>query len=272
MDDLLVALLRRFELTAEGLLCGPLRRPARHNAVAVYVHLVRTGRVALRGPGRYRRRVDGPCVVLLPRGGPHMLEATDAAPAIVSIALDFGLRVRNPLTVAVPALVVVPLALDDSLGVATELLYREGIEQHCGRQAVIDRLGEVVLVLLLRHLMDTGQVRTGVLAGLADARLMKALNAMHEDPAEDWSLARLAAVAGMSRARFASHFRATVGQTPGAYLTDWRLSLAQSLLRAGQPVNVVADAVGYEAASAFARVFSQRIGLAPTAWLRQQRA
>ena len=79
----------------------------------------------------------------------------------------------------------------------------------------------------------------------------------------------LAAEAGMSRARFAVKFRDTVGMTPGSYLSEWRLGLAQSLLRRGTPVNVVADEVGYANASALSRVFTARKGEPPTAWVRR---
>lgn len=52
---------------------------------------------------------------------------------------------------------------------------------------------------------------------------------MHAAPADNWSLEDLAAAADMSRARFAAHFCEEVGTTPGAYLGEWRLSVAQTL-------------------------------------------
>jgi AraC-like DNA-binding protein len=76
----------------------------------------------------------------------------------------------------------------------------------------------------------------------------------------------------MSRARFAVNFRDTVGMTPGEYLGEWRLGLAQSLLRRGKPVNVVAHEVGYANASALSRAFTARRGVAPTAWLKRLEA
>ena len=73
----------------------------------------------------------------------------------------------------------------------------------------------------------------------------------------------------MSRARFAVNFRETIGLTPGDYLTQWRLSLAQSLLRKGKPVGLVAHAVGYSGPAALSRVFSARLGQSPSRWLKQ---
>jgi AraC-like DNA-binding protein len=72
----------------------------------------------------------------------------------------------------------------------------------------------------------------------------------------------------MSRARFAAAFRETLGQTPGDYLTQWRISLAQSLLLQGRPTDWVAHAVGYSGPPALAKVFRQSLGLSPTQWLK----
>jgi len=70
------------------------------------------------------------------------------------------------------------------------------------------------------------------------------------------------------RARFAAHFKRTVGVPPGEYLTGWRLGLARTLLRKGLPVNQVATDVGYASTGAFGRVFLQRVGATPTHWQR----
>lgn len=149
------------------------------------------------------------------------------------------------------------------------LLLDEAFAQRSGRQAVVDRLCEVVLVHLLRHTIENCLMQTGLFAGLADPRLAKAIQAMHDEPAHRWSLEDLAERAGMSQARFAVNFRETVGQTPLDYLTDWRIGLAQSLLRKGRPVKIVTDEVGYGSAAAPARAFTARLGLAPAAWTRR---
>ena len=90
-----------------------------------------------------------------------------------------------------------------------------------------------------------------------------------ERPAHPWTLDELADMAGMSRARFAVNFREAVGLTPLDYLTDWRMSIAQNLLKLGRPIKSVAAAVGYQSQAALARVFAKRIGHAPTDWLKQ---
>jgi transcriptional regulator GlxA family with amidase domain len=147
------------------------------------------------------------------------------------------------------------------------LLFDEAFASRAGRQAGIDRLMEFFVVLLLRHAIAARLTPISLLAGLADARLAKAITAMHDKPEKAWSLDGLAQVAGMSRARFAAHFRETVGTPPLDYLTDWRISVAQTLLRRGKPMKAVAPMVGYSSPAAFARVFARRVGTSALDWV-----
>jgi AraC-like DNA-binding protein len=96
--------------------------------------------------------------------------------------------------------------------------------------------------------------------------LARALVAIHEAPGRSWSLADLAARAALSRSRFAARFLKVVGCTPGDYLARYRMAVAQDLIRRGQPLAQVADAVGYGSAAAFSRAFSALCGCAPGAW------
>jgi transcriptional regulator GlxA family with amidase domain len=182
-----------------------------------------------------------------------------------------GSGAHNPLVRALPAVIALPLSDLEHLSAALDLLFAEGSSEHCGRQAALDRLMEYVLILLLRHLLNRNNQTRGLLAALADPRLTRAVNAMHAQPRQRWTLETLAAQAGMSRARFALLFHQITGVTPLAYLTDWRLGLAQALLTQGKSISTTADAVGYGSAAAFSRVFMQHIGLSPRLWLARQR-
>jgi AraC-like DNA-binding protein len=114
--------------------------------------------------------------------------------------------------------------------------------------------------------METGQAQVGLLGGLAHPRLRLALVAMHERPAQAWSLDTLAAEAGMSRSVFANAFRDTLGCTPGAYLQQWRVALAQRALRQGRPLKRIADEVGYGSEAALSRAFKAQSGASPRQW------
>src|SRR5262249_8514110 len=97
-----------------------------------------------------------------------------------------------------------------------------------------------------------------------DRRLAPALRLMHGEPGRAWQLAELAKAAAMSRTAFALHFKATAGMAPRAYLTAWRMRLAERALREqGTPVAVLAHALGYASGSASTTAFKGLPGKAP---------
>ena len=275
MSDRLSALLQRFELRARvfhsGALCGVADFDG--GAGVGHLHLVRRGPLGVTDPHGQHSRVTEPSVLFFPRAGAHRLDAGQPEGAdLVCASIDFGVGDENPLLRGLPALLGVPLATLPGLDLAQQLLFSEATASRCGHSAVVDRLAEVLVIQLLRHAVAHQLVDSGVMAGLADPRLAKALSALHAEPARAWNLETLAALAGMSRARFAAHFTRTVGTSPGDYLTGWRLGLARTLLRKGMAIKQVAADVGYASPGAFGRVFQQRLGTTPTRWQQHDAA
>nr|WP_286196351.1 helix-turn-helix transcriptional regulator [Thalassotalea sp. G20_0] len=80
----------------------------------------------------------------------------------------------------------------------------------------------------------------------------------------------MAGQALMSRSKFADLFKKVVGQSPGDYVIEWRLTMARRLLLQNRPVALVANAVGYENGSALARVFRKKLGMSPKEWLENK--
>lgn len=269
MPDRLSALLTHFDLRARvfhsGALCGAA---SFDDADGVgHLHLLRRGSLRVE-QGPTVLALDQPSLLYFSGNGSHRLQTEPDAPVDLLCA-SVQLGVGNPLLASLPPLVVLPLADSPTLATILELLFAEAFSGYCGRQAALDRLAELLVLQLLRHLLASRQIESGSLAGLADPQLARALVAIHEQPARAWSLAELAAGCGMSRARFAARFREVVGATPGDYLAGWRVAMAQRLLRQGRPVKAVAPEVGYANASALARVFSARVGLSPLEWLER---
>lgn len=55
-----------------------------------------------------------------------------------------------------------------------------------------------------------------------------------------------------------------MGQTPGAYLREWRLTRAAKLLRfSGSTIETISERVGYKSKEAFSRAFRKRFGASP---------
>jgi AraC-like DNA-binding protein len=254
-----------------GRLCGT--SGDHESQQAGHLHVLRQGMLkVIQADGRIMV-VDQPSVLFYPRPYRHRFQADAKSGAeIVCAAIEFGAGILNPLVLSLPELLVIPLSSVRELAPTVELLFSEAFGDQPGRQAAVDRLAEYFFVLLLRSAMNARLVEGGVLMGLGEPRLAKAIAAMHEGPEHPWSLEELASVAGMSRARFAVHFRRIVGATPFDYLTDWRIGVAQTMLRKGESLKLIAPSVGYTSSTALTRVFSQRIGLSPAEWLFRSRA
>ncbi len=142
-----------------------------------------------------------------------------------------------------------------------------------GMGAIISKTLEIVLAQLLRRLSASDAIQDkGYMEALADPQLSRALGAIHAAPQQNWTLTDLAKEAGLSRARFAERFTATVGQPPGAYLTAWRLIKARDLLRStALSTEEVAARCGYASLPSFTRRFKKAFGVGPGTWRRTAR-
>lgn len=274
--DRLAALFTRFAVSARtfqaGALCGV-------NAIGEdeprgQLHVVRDGLVQIEHLGKrkpHKLKVSEPSLLLYPRSLPRrFITDPERGAHMVCAHLEFEGSAANPIAAALPDVVHLPLASVPGIEPVLALLFAEADARNCGRQAMLDRLFEVLLIQVLRVMMEGALVRSGMLAGLADTRLRNALVSIHEQPQRNWPLEDLAARAGMSRTSFANAFRETVGVTPGAYLQAWRVGIAQELLDAGQPLKHIATEVGYSGEAALSRAFRAHTGKSPGEWRRER--
>lgn len=269
--DRLTPLLTHFRLHAgvfyTGNICGIHSFQPESNTG--HLHLVRRGPVQFLGLKDSALEITAPSLLLIPRSGAHQLVADEQAGAdVVCGTIKFGAGGQNPLIDSLPGFLLVELAALPGVEALLEMMFDEAFADESGRQGIVDRLCEVLVIRLLRFGIGNGLTRGGTLAGLSDSRLAKVLSSIHDAPGEDWDLVRMAEVAGMSRARFALRFKEVTGETPADYLAAWRLLTAQRLLRSGQALKHVAYDVGYGSPSALARVFARKLGVTPTEWIK----
>jgi len=275
MADRLQALLAHFSVSARtfqaGALCGINALDG--DGPDGQLHLIREGNVEVRHGTKLAVRVSEPSLLLYPRPMAHRF-ITDAERGadFVCANLSFEGGSANPIAAALPPFVCLPLAQMKGSEAVLGMLFEEASSQYCGRQGMLDRLFEVVLIQVLRQLMETGQTRAGMLAGLAHPRLRNAIVAVHDEPQKEWSLEELARVCGMSRSAFANGFRDAVGVTPAAYLQRWRVGLAQKALLQGKSLKLIAQDVGYGSEAALSRAFKAQSGKSPREWRGQQAA
>ena len=181
---------------------------------------------------------------------------------VAACSIDWG-GAANPLMAALPAIVSLPIR-DVETRALLDVFLAEAGARRCGSDKVLERLAEVLVIRLMRQQIEQGAAEPGVLAGLADTRLSRAISALHENPGRAWSNADLAAVAGMSLSRFADTFRAVVGEAPQSYLRRWRMTLARQDMDRGARVQAVARRYGYASSEALSRAFHRQFGVNPT--------
>ncbi|MGE3301585.1 MAG: cupin domain-containing protein [Hyphomonadaceae bacterium] len=134
-----------------------------------------------------------------------------------------------------------------------------------GEAVIVDRLADILLVQAIRaHLAGAGPQEASWLAGLADPRLGRALRRLHEDVAADWTVAKLASAAGMSRSSFAQRFRERVGMAPADYLMRWRMyRVRRSLMHTDLSFSVIAAQNGYRSRTSCSQSFKKMFGYSP---------
>lgn len=170
----------------------------------------------------------------------------------------------NPLVSALPDRVEMDVLIGSEVASLVALLLAENQGQRCGSGSVVNRLCEVLLVRMMRQQVSEGTTDVGLLGGLADKSLSRAIVAMHEEPGRGWRIDSLAEIAGLSQSRFADRFTKTVGQSPMAYLRKWRMTLARQDIEKGDRIQAVASRYGYASSEALTRAFRRQFGLSPS--------
>ncbi len=151
-----------------------------------------------------------------------------------------------------------------------ELILAESAREQGASAGVLERLSQLLFLYVLReHGTASGELR-GLLALARQPAFAGLLERLIAAPAEAWTLEQMAACVGLSRAAFAKRFHELSGQTPGQVLLGLRMREACRLLKEGQAVAEVAEAVGYQSVAAFTRAFEKSVGLLPGAYRRRR--
>jgi AraC-like DNA-binding protein len=169
---------------------------------------------------------------------------------------------RRLLRALPPVAVIGADALESPL---IALLAEEIVRDAPGQEAVLDRLLDLLLIAALRAWFSREDAAApGWYRAHADPVVGHALRLIHHDPAHPWTVAELAAEAGVSRAALARRFTELVGEPPMAYLAGWRIALAADLLlEPGATIGSVAAQVGYGSPFALSTAFKRLRGVSP---------
>lgn len=245
-------------------------------------HYIRSGQCWVEFNGDYDLAGPGD-LIFIGHGGQHSLASYKDAPTENDFAgaahllcgyFNFRDPLPFPLNEAVPEVMIVragDIAELPWLKLTLEHLSSEYDTKTPGSSVVINKLTEVVLVELIRFHLK-GLSNNNYVAALFDPQIGKALEFIHTQPQENWTLESLASEVAMSRAVFAKRFKLLVGETMFQYLTSVRMRMASDLLRhSHKRVEDIAEQVGYSSDMAFGKVFKDQFGSTPYAWRKAYR-
>lgn len=273
VEPALESLLNQSMLQVEGIAehhrCGSwyLDEPRYH---AGLFHLVSVGQCTVESTAldRATSLATGD-LVIFPRGDAHRLSAIgerEEDPAsVISGAFRLNGTTQHPLSTALPSCMVVRAARGGTPFRQLSAIMVDVVRAGCdGRQLLLNKLADALFTLAIcDYACDAGK-RHGLFASLADPRMARVLLAVHENPGQSWTMRSMASTACMSRSAFAERFTHLMKVPPIQYVTQWRVSLAQKLLRDGQQsVADIAQQLGYSSEATFRRLFKRVSGMRP---------
>jgi AraC-like DNA-binding protein len=269
----------------------------------IWFHVVTVGRLWLETDGEPTLLEPGD-LGLVPHGGGHVLRSEPGVPApgILDLELEQvsdryeilrhggggaptrlicgAVRFDHPAARNLVEILPETIRIEASGSPQTEwlqstlrLMGAEAQELRPGGEAVITRLGDILVIQAIRSWIETDPAaRTGWLGALQDRQIGRAISLIHRDPAREWTVASLADELGMSRSAFAARFTELVGEPAMQYVTRWRMHVALAAFREeGAAVAELAQRLGYRSEAAFARAFKRVLGLPPGAAKRESR-
>ena len=268
----------------------------------VWFHVVTTGRVWLEAGDAEPTLLQPGDLGLVPHGEGHVLRSEPGVPVpsvlelereeisdryeilrhggggaptmLICGAVRFDRPAARNLVEILPPLLHVEASSSPELEwmqSTLRLMAAEAKELRPGGEAIITRLGDILVVQAIRSWIETDPAsQSGWLGALRDRQIGRALSLIHRDPARDWTVAALADELAMSRSAFAARFTELVDEPAMQYVTRWRMQVAVSALREeGATVAELASRLGYRSEAAFARAFKRVIGVPPGAIKRE---
>lgn len=133
------------------------------------------------------------------------------------------------------------------------------------KNAIIDRLTEVLFIQLLNQYIRDNVHLEGFLSALQDSRIRKTLQLIHRNPEIPWTLDMISEEVGMSRATLQRKFKSELDISPITYLNRWRIAKAYQLVKySNRSLDRVADSIGFSDARTMRKAFQRQYGVTPS--------
>jgi AraC-like DNA-binding protein len=226
------------------------------------LHLITGGTACLTLAGEREQCLAAPAMAVIRGDTAYTFSSASSgidAPVVMCVETHFS----GPVSLILLESFVQPLLLslegpDPEMELVIRLIASELSQPRCGQPALLARAGDILFIGLLRHLIAQPRTAFGLLNGLSDARIARALVALHSAPQFPWTLETLAMEAGMSRTAFAVLFRDMMNRPPGAYLAQVRLSIARKAVMNGSRLKQAAKEAGYASTTALSRALARQ--------------
>lgn len=276
--EVLSDVLRSLHVSGSVYFCDGLEAPWTQrfdDAERASFHMIRRGQCWLTadehvdrlGPGDFVFAEPG-CQHVLSSESPGATGDLDSAKTLLLCGYcRFDIRLAHPVLSGLPSLTIVraeELLAHAWLRSTLDQLSSEYMSQRPGSEVVIDKLTEVLFVELIR--INFGRTeKHAFIAALNDKAVAGALELLHKNPQNPWTIDHLAKKVALSRAALAKRFKGLVGQTIFEYLTHLRMQKARELLLGSNlRLYEVANQAGYESDLAFTKAFKRIYGITPT--------
>lgn len=153
----------------------------------------------------------------------------------------------------------------DGISQSIRMLAEEVMRQEVGAERITNALLDILFTQVLREIMRSHQVQPQSWSkGLQQPQIRRALNLMHSNYQQEWTLDELAREVGLSRTSLAVKFKQTVGTTPLQYLLTIRIQKAIHLLSdTKDKLEAISQQVGYKDAFSFSKAFKKLTGISP---------
>jgi len=267
--DLLSHVLSQIRLTGDRVYSVTLQKKGQVELQSdtAYVCVVTKGALRMKQDSGAPVLLDAGDLVLLLRDADDVrFTASDASTTVILCRFRFDPDSLRGMIFALPP--CIRIRQTESAGWLEGIVHfmmLEAGDVQPGAALMISRLIDLIVIRALRTWAHQGNT-SGWLGGLSDVRIANALKAIHERPAQRWSIEALARISGMSRSSFCERFTALVGRSPLRYHNEWRLALARDLLaKRSARVGEVGLSIGYESEAAFSRAYKSLFGHSPRA-------
>lgn len=273
IEPALEALLNRsmlqVQVVAELHRCGTWYADAPSHACGLF-HLVSAGRCTVESEHLPQMaELEAGDLVIFPHGSPHRLggvgEANVHQASLICGEFRFTGTGLHPLNLALPTCMVIHASRASAPFRQLAATMADVVHADCaGRHVLLNKLADALFTLAICDYARGTDERQGLFASLADPRIARVLQAVHDRPGQAWTMQSMAALACMSRSAFAERFTQLMKLPPIQYVTQWRVSVAEQLLRdRQQSVAGIAQQLGYSSEAAFRRLFKRVSGQCP---------